>query len=145
MSLLFSLSSAGSPASTSTSTSTSTISVGLIDSLFSVLTRLASEGEGEGEVEIGEATASATATATDVPGVSSFTSSAGNGDDDDDDEMGSCFLLPAVRATAAAVDADSLALAWRMNIASMPSLRFCTGSMTVGDSTPTLPTSPGTA
>jgi hypothetical protein len=27
----------------------------------------------------------------------------------------------------------------------MPSLRFCTGSMNVGDSTPTFPTSVGTA
>jgi hypothetical protein len=32
------------------------------------------------------------------------------------------------------------ALDWRMNIASMPSLRFCTGLMNVGDSVPTLPT-----
>ena len=34
---------------------------------------------------------------------------------------------------------------WRENSASMPSLRFSTGSMNVGDSTPTLPTSCGTA
>jgi hypothetical protein len=33
---------------------------------------------------------------------------------------------------------------WRMNIASMPSLRFCTGSINVGDSAPTFPTSFGT-
>ena len=129
MSLPLLLSSAGSPASTSTSTST--ISIGSIGSLFflSVLTRLAGEGE------VGEATVTGTGV---VPvRVSSFTS-AGDGDDDDDD--GSYFLLPVPAALA-----DSLALVWRMNIASMPSLRFCTGSMNVDDSTPTFPTSAATA
>jgi hypothetical protein len=126
MSLPLLLSSAGPPESTSTSTST--ISIGLIGSLFfSALTRFAGEGE------VGEATV----TVTGVPvQVSSFTS-AGDGDGDDD---GSCFLLPVPAAIA-----DSLVLVWRMNIASMPSLRFCTGSMNVDDSTPTFPTSAATA
>ena len=61
-----------------------------------------------------------------------------------DDNNGLCFLLLLVLPATAAADADSLALAWRMNIASMPSLRFCTGSMNVSKATPTFPTSLGT-
>jgi len=62
----------------------------------------------------------------------------------DDDDGLRFLLLPVLPATAAA-NADSLALAWCMNIASMPSLRFCTGSMNVGKAMLTLPNSLATA
>jgi len=116
------------------SSSESTVSSCLVGS-FLTLERLAGE---EGAV-----------VNTDVPvscSCSCFLSSAG-----DDDSR---FLLPlpaAAVAAAGGVSRDALfccccaALAWRENIASMPSLRFLTGSMNVGDWTPTLPTSLGTA
>lgn len=64
----------------------------------------------------------------------SFSSSSSFSGDTD-----SRFLFLSLRSCACA------ALVWRVNIASMPSLRFWTGSMNVGDSVPTLPTSLGTA
>jgi len=87
---------------------------------LSSLTHLASKGE-----------------VTGMP-VLSFTSV---GDDND----GLCFLLLLVLPATATADADSLALAWRMNITLMLSLCFCTGSMNVGEVTPTFPTSLGMA
>ena len=82
---------------------------------------------------------------TDVP-ILPLTSSTSSADDD-----GSRFLLPLAAAACGGGDDGAsrtalrccAALAWRENIASMPSLRFWTGSMNVGDSVPTLPTSVG--
>ena len=79
---------------------------------------------------------------TDVPvSFSSFFSSVG------DDDSRFLLLLPAAVAVGGVLSRGlcCAALAWRENIAWMPSLRFSTGSMNVGDWTPTLPTSLGTA
>ena len=73
-------------------------------------------------------------TGADVP-ISVFFSSSSSFAGDTD----SRFLFVSPRCCACA------ALVWRVNIASIPSLRFWTGSMNVGDSVPTFPTSLGTA
>ena len=106
--------------------SESTESSCLIGSSFLTLERLA----GEEGVVLG----------TNVPVSSSPFASVG--------DDGSRFLLLLPAAAVGGVSRDALccaAWAWRENIASMPSLRFWTGSMNVGDWTPTLPTSLGTA
>lgn len=82
----------------------------------------------------------------DEPILSLSSSTSSTGADD------SRFLLPLAAAARGGSGGASrtaprccAALAWRENIASMPSLRFWTGSMNVGASAPTLPTSVGTA